>query len=118
MTDDAPERDDEHMDSEVLRAPRRSLQIWSWLVLGLGVAGMGLALYGLLRAPSSAWTPAGISQLVPPLLYGVLALLVLVNYYIAQKEAVIQGLHQELVQQKIEAELNRELALLDPITEV
>ena len=58
------------------------------------------------------------------MLYGVkrlalgISLIVLVNYYVAQREAVIQGLHQELVQQKIEAELNRELALLDPVTVV
>lgn len=118
MADEAVERDEENPEQELLSQPRRSLQVWSWLVLGLGLAGMALALYGLLRAPSAAWTPAGIAQLVPPLLYGVLSLLVLVNYYVAQKEAVIQGLHQELIQQKIEAELNRELALLDPVTEV
>jgi diguanylate cyclase (GGDEF)-like protein len=57
-------------------------------------------------------------QLFPPLLFGVIALLVLINFYVAQKDAVITGLEQELVQQKIEAELNRELALVDPVTEV
>lgn len=118
MADEVAEREDELQEDQILRSPRRSLQMWSWLVLGLGVVGVALALYGLLLAPSTAWTPAGVSQLVPPLLYGVLSLLVLVNYYVAQKEAIIQGLHQELVQQKIEAELNRELALLDPVTEV
>lgn len=118
MADPTAERDTAFSEEDLLRGPMRSLQVWSWLVLGLGVAGMALALYGLLRVPSSGWTLAGIAQLVPPLLYGVLALLVLVNYYVAQREGVIQGLHQELVQQKIEAELNRELALLDPVTEV
>lgn len=117
MTDPATE-DVENVDSDILKAPRRSFQFWSLLTLGLGLLGMVLALYGLLRAPSSAWSPQGISQLVPPILYGVLALLVLVNFYVAQKEGMIQGLQQELVQQKIEAELNRELALLDPVTEV
>ena len=112
------DQEEEEPGADILKAPRRSLQIWSWLVLGLGLAGMAAGLYFLLRAPSNAWTPAGIAQLVPPLLYGVFSLLVLVNYYVAQREAVIQGLHQELVQQKIEAELNRELALLDPVTEV
>jgi two-component system cell cycle response regulator len=43
---------------------------------------------------------------------------VLINFYVAQKDAIIRGLEQELVKQKIEAELNRELALLDPVTEV
>jgi diguanylate cyclase (GGDEF)-like protein len=104
--------------SDILRSPRRTLMFWSALVLGLGLIGVGLALYGLLRAPSDAWSPQGIAHLVPPLLYGVLAFIILMNYYVAQKEAVIRGLHEELVQQKIEAELNRELALLDPVTEV
>lgn len=118
MTDPTTE-DVENVDqNEILKAPRRSFQFWSVLTLGLGLVGMMLALYGVLRAPSSALSPQGISQLVPPLLYGILALLVLVNFYVAQKEGVIQGLQQELVQQKIEAELNRELALLDPVTEV
>jgi len=106
------------LHDEVLRSPRRTLQFWSALALGLGLVGIGLALYGLLRAPSDAWAPEGVARLVPPLLYGVLAFIVLMNYYLAQKDAVIRGLQQELVQQKIEAELNRELALLDPVTEV
>lgn len=115
MTDEMSTPD---LQDEILRSPRRTLQFWSALALGLGLVGIGLALYGMLRAPSDAWAPAGIARLVPPLLYGVLAFIVLMNYYLAQKDAVIRGLQQELVQQKIEAELNRELALLDPVTEV
>ena len=102
----------------LFQSQRRDWQLWSALVLGLGLLGICLALWGLLRSPSPAWTPQGLAQLVPPLLFGVLSMLVLLNFYVAQKEAVIQGLHQELVRQKIEAELNRELALLDPVTEV
>ncbi|MCI0356332.1 MAG: GGDEF domain-containing protein, partial [Acidobacteria bacterium] len=60
----------------------------------------------------------GLAQLVPPMLFGLISLIVLVNFYVAQKDAVIRGLEHELVSQKIEAELNRELALLDPVTEV
>ena len=104
--------------SPLLRTQKRDWQLWSALVLGLGLIGMGWALYGLLRAPSGAWSPQGLAQLVPPLLFGLLSLLVLVNFYVAQKQAVIQGLEQELIKQKIEAELNREFALLDPVTEV
>ena len=103
---------------KLFQSQKRDWQLWSVLVLGLGLIGIGLALWGLLRSPSPAWTPQGLAQLVPPLLFGVLSMLVLLNFYVAQKEAVIQGLHQELVKQKIEAELNRELALLDPVTEV
>jgi diguanylate cyclase (GGDEF)-like protein len=101
-----------------LRLERRDWQFWSFLVLGIAIIGIAMALYGMLTAPASAWSLQGISQLVPPMIFGVIALLVLVNFYLAQKDAVIRGLEQELVQQKIEAELNRELALQDPVTEV
>jgi len=101
-----------------LRLERRDWQFWSFLVLGLAIVGIGMAAYGLLSAPGTAWTIQGIAQLIPPMLFGVIALLVLVNFYLAQRDAVIRGLQHELVQQKIEAELNRELALQDPVTEV
>ena len=109
---------DSTTEERPLRLERRDWQYWSFLVLGLAILGIGLAAYGLLTAPSSAWSIQGISQLIPPMLFGVIALLVLVNFYLAQRDAVIRGLQQELVQQKIEAELNRELALQDPVTEV
>jgi diguanylate cyclase (GGDEF)-like protein len=104
--------------TNLLKTRKRDFQMWSALVLGLGLFGLGLSIYMLLRAPSGAWSGQGLAQLFPPLLFGVISLLVLINFYVAQKEAVITGLEQELVQQKIEAELNRELALLDPVTEV
>lgn len=103
---------------DVLKREKRDWQLWSVVVLSLGLFGVGLAIYLLLRAPSGAWSPQGMAQLLPPLLFGVIALIVLINFYVAQKDAVIRGLEQELVKQKIEAELNRELALLDPVTEV
>lgn len=115
MPEETPEQNDR---LEILQTQRRDWQLWSVLVLGFGLVGIAITLYLLLQAPSSAWSPQGVAQLVPPLLFGVLSLLVLVNYYVAQKEAVIQGLQQELISQKIEAELSRELALLDPVTEV
>lgn len=102
----------------ILQSQKRDWQFWSTIVLGIGLVGLGWALYLLLRAPSQAWTPQGLAQLVPPLLFGVISMIVLVNFYFAQKEAVIRGLEQELMKQKIESELNRELALLDPVTEV
>jgi diguanylate cyclase (GGDEF)-like protein len=113
------ERNPENATEErLLRADRRDWQFWSVLVLGLALFGLGLAIYQLLISPREAWTAHGVAGLVPPLLFGVLALMVLVNFYVARKDAVIRGLEQELTHQKIEAELNRELALLDPVTEV
>ncbi len=96
----------------------RDWQLWSVFILGLGLIGDVLAFYGFLRAPASAWTLAGLSQLVPPLLFGLFSLLVLVNLYVVRKETLIQGLQQETIQQKIAAELNQELALHDPVTDV
>ncbi|MBI3404766.1 MAG: GGDEF domain-containing protein [Acidobacteria bacterium] len=103
---------------EVFKQEKRDWQLWSLLVLGLGLFGLGLAVYLLLRAPASSWTPQGAAQLFPPMLFGVISLIVLINFYVAQKDAIIRGLEQEVIKQKIEAELNRELALLDPVTEV
>lgn len=105
-------------EERLLRSERRDWQFWSLLVLGVALLGLGFAIYELLHSPSEAWTSRGVAGLVPPLIFGVLALMVMVNFYVAQKDAVIRGLEQELTHQKIEAELNRELALLDPVTEV
>jgi diguanylate cyclase (GGDEF)-like protein len=91
---------------------------WSLSLLGLVLLGVAGAIYGLLRAPVSGWSPEQARQLVPPLVFGLCSLLVLFNFYAAQKRAIIQALRQGLVQQKIESELNRELSLLDPVTEV
>ena len=106
------------IEEKLLRSERRDWQFWSLLVLGLALLGLGFAIYELLISPPKAWTAHGVAGLVPPLIFGVLSLLVLVNFYVAQKDAVIRGLEHELTHQKIEAELNRELALLDPVTEV
>ncbi|HVN08765.1 MAG TPA: GGDEF domain-containing protein [Patescibacteria group bacterium] len=109
---------DPSKEDRPLRLERREWQFWSFLVLGVVILGIGIAVYEVLRAPATAWSIQEISQLIPAMLFGVIALLVLVNFYLAQKDAVIRGLQHELVQQKIEAELNRELALQDPVTEV
>jgi len=109
---------DPSTDDRPLRLHRRDWQFWSFLVLGIAILGIAAAIYGLLTAPASSWSLPGVSRLIPPMIFGVIALLVLLNFYIAQKDAVISGLERELVQQKIEAELNRELALQDPVTEV
>jgi diguanylate cyclase (GGDEF)-like protein len=115
MTDPISES---HTEEKLLRASRRDWQFWSVLVLGLAMLGLAVAIYGLLQAPPGAWSSRGIAQLMPPMIFGVISLLVLVSFYLAQKDSMIKGLGQELIQQKIESELNRELALQDPVTEV
>lgn len=101
-----------------LRPLRRDVQRWLILGLGLGLAGLCYAVYGLLRAAGSESRFSDPAQLVGPLLFGVISLIVLLNYYLSQKHAVIHTLEHVIVRQKIEAELNRELALVDPVTEV
>jgi len=105
-------------EQEYLRNQERDLQRWLVIILGLGLVGIGIAVWGLLRLPLEAWSLKETGRLIPPLIFGVIALLVLLNYYLAQKQAIIHGLQQVLIKQKIEAELNRELALIDPVTEV
>ncbi len=97
---------------------KQSWQIWMLLVLACGLVGVGLSLYGLFRQPSFAWDTVALLNMLPPIMFGIMSLFLLASFYIAQKEAVLAALRQEVLTQKIEAELNRELALLDPITEV
>jgi diguanylate cyclase (GGDEF)-like protein len=104
--------DEKKSPEQLLERQRRDWQLWSVLVLGVGVLGAGLAVWNMLRAES------GIANWIPAILYGAFAMLVLGNFYLAQKDAIFQGIRHELIQQRIETELNRELALLDPVTEV
>jgi len=102
---------------QLMQQRNRDWQLRLMVGLAVGLVGLGLALYAAL----ALWRSDALDlprALAGPLLYGVIAAVVLADLYLAQKEAVIQGLEQEAVKQKIEAELNRELALLDPVTEV
>lgn len=96
-------------DDQMEESYERNWQHWSLVVLGVGLVGLALAMYSLLATPA---------PLLVPLVYGLISFLVLVNFYIAEKQAMIEGLKQVLINQKIEAELNRELTLIDPVTEV
>jgi diguanylate cyclase (GGDEF)-like protein len=87
-------------------------------VLALATLGMGAAVFGFLRAGLDAWQLRDYAALVPPLMYAFVSLILLIVFYLAQRQGVMAALHHELVHMKIEAELNKELALLDPITEV
>ena len=102
---------------QAARQHKRDWQLRLSIGLAIGVIGVGLALYGVLSTARSEGLSWG-QSLVGPLLYGLFALVVLIDLYLAQREAIVQGLEQEVVKQKIEAELNRELALLDPVTEL
>jgi len=89
---------------------------WLMLILVLGLVGMGAAVYTyLVRARSAS---GSVLDLLPPILFGFLAIVLLLNFYLARAEAIIEALREEVITQKIEAELNRELSLLDPVTEV
>ncbi len=102
---------------ELVPIGKQNWQIWMLLVLACGLLGMALSVYSLVRQSGvGAFNDA--LGLVPPIMFGIVSLFLLASFYIAQKEAVLAALRQELLAQKIEAELNREMALLDPVTEV
>lgn len=89
---------------------------WLMLILVLGLVGMGAAVYVYLVRSRAA--SASVLDLLPPVLFGFLSIVLLLNFYLARAEAIIEALREEVISQKIEAELNREMSLMDPITEV
>jgi diguanylate cyclase (GGDEF)-like protein len=86
------------------------------LILIVGIVGLGAAVYGFLLKTGAA--SRSVLDLLPPVLFGFLAVVLLLNFYFARAEAIIEALREQVITQKIEAELNRELSLLDPVTEV
>jgi diguanylate cyclase (GGDEF)-like protein len=100
---------------------QRSKRDWQLLLIGVLAAatlGLGAALFGLLRAGPEAWDLRDYAALVPPLLFGFVSVVLLTALWVAQRQGVMAALQQQIVHLKMEAELNKELALLDPITEV
>ena len=80
------------------------------------MVGLGAAVYVSLARTRAA--SASVLDLLPPVLFGFLSIVLLLNFYLARAEAIIEALREEVIAQKIEAELNREMSLMDPITEV
>jgi diguanylate cyclase (GGDEF)-like protein len=108
----------EELSSRGLLEARRDWQRLGLAVLAVGILGLGLALYWLLRSPQPTGQVQHYASFIPPLLYGIVAFLVLIMFYGVQRDALFALLQEELVHQKMEAELNRELTLQDPVTEV
>ena len=101
-----------------LQRSRRDWQLLCIAVLGVATLGMGAAVYALLRVGVQAWEVRDYAALIPPLMYAFVSVVLLITFYVAQRQGLVAALEQEIVHLKIESELNKELALLDPITEV
>ena len=109
------------LEVPVARYLQRSKRDWQLISIGVLTAatlGMGAAVFGFLRAGVDAWELGDYAALIPPLMFGFVSVLLLITFYLAQRQGVIAALQQEIVHFKIESELNKELALLDPTTEV
>ncbi len=104
--------------SRYLQQARRDWQLISIAVLTAATLGLGAAVFGFLRAGVESWELRDYAALIPPLMFGFVAVLLLITFYLAQRQGVIAALQQEIVHFKMESELNKELALLDPTTEV
>ncbi len=100
---------------EVIGTKRRVWHRSCLYLLVLGLIGVILAAFSLRGDASRGWD---LARLMPAVVYGLVALIVLLNVYWQQHDALIEVMGREVMQQKIEAELNRELSLLDPTTEV
>ncbi len=106
------------LDRVALTTLKGGWQVWMLLVLAAGLLGMGIAVHLFMKQPALTGTTQDALRFVPPMMFGIVALFLLAGFYLSQKEAVLRALREELLTQKMEAELNRELTLLDPVTEV
>lgn len=111
-------RTDESFD--LMRQERHAwgMQKWTLLILVVGIVAMSFAVYGFVKHRSFSMTPENVIALMPPLMFGMIGMFLLAGFYMAQREAMVNALREELLAQKIESELNREMTLLDPVTEV
>lgn len=97
----------------------RKKRVWQRSCLYLLALGLiGIILTGFALRSGGARGDYAWQHLMPAIVYGLVALILLLNVYWQQHDALIEVLNREVMQQKIEAELNRELSLLDPTTEV
>lgn len=94
------------------------MQKWTMLILLFGILAMSFSVYGIVKQHSFALTAENVVAMMPPLMFGLVGLFLLAGFYMAQREVVVNALREELLAQKIESELNREMTLLDPVTEV
>jgi diguanylate cyclase (GGDEF)-like protein len=94
-------------------------QHWrAWLIcfFVFGLFGLAAAVYlWVLKFRSGS---SSLLDLLPALIFGFFSIVLLLNFFVARAEAVIEALREQVTTQKIEAELNRELSLMDPVTEV
>ncbi len=96
---------------------RRDWQLWvvaivAILVLALGLAGVLLPPI-LWRAPLQAAFPFPLQ-----LFYGFVALSVLLALYLVERQLTIKRLRRRLVHELVEAQLNRQLAIIDHLSGV
>lgn len=97
----------------VLGRASREWHRWLFFLAAIGLAGIDIAADSILASRSSV--PSGLN-LLPPFLYAFFAIVLLLSFYLARKEALIDALREQIKDQKIETEMNREIALLDPVT--
>ena len=71
-----------------LQRSRRDWQLISIAVLTAATLGMGAAVFGLLRAGVESWELRDYAALIPPLLFAFVSVLLLITFYLAQRQEI------------------------------
>lgn len=97
---------------------QRRWQRWILLLVPLGLMGVLVGVYRALTDPASSTPHELVARLIPPFLFGLIVLAVLTSSYLAGDRSIMRVLEEGLLREKMEAELNRQMTLLDAVTEV
>lgn len=104
--------------SDLKDLDKRSWELWSIAILVIVVLLMGLLSF---LSPSLIWGAFEIkvsTRFLPQFIYALVSLVVLLNIYLIAKQRTINDLRSRLIEERVRAEMHRQMAILDPLTEV
>jgi len=108
----------EDLQRELESLSTRDWQLWSICALVILVIAAGLAAFVL---PSVVWAGLAIHadhRYLPQLFFGMIALIVLFNVYILDQKRTIDRTRARLLRELVESAKAKEVALVDPLTNV
>ncbi len=110
-----PEKDKK---SDLKDLDRRAWELWSIAILVMITLSMGFLSF---LYPNLVWGALEIrlsASFLTQFFYALISLVVLLNIYLIGKQRTINDLRSRLIEERVKTEMHRQMAILDPLTEV